>query len=261
MNILDELSDRSRKRVKKSKIERSLSKVKEEALKCDITSDFPFYENLKKDEMSFICEVKKASPSKGIIAKDFPYLKIADEYEKADAAAISVLTEPEYFLGDDKYLSDIAAEVTTPILRKDFTVDEYQIYEAKLLGASAILLICSILTSEELKKYKVIANKLGMCALVEVHDEKEVKMALEAGADIIGINNRNLKDFTDDLNTTIKLRALVPSDKILISESGIKTADDIKLLRDNKIDGVLIGETLMRMDNKKGALDLLRSKI
>lgn len=219
--------------------------------------DFAFEKALKKDGLSFICEVKKASPSKGLIAEHFPYLDIAREYENAGASAISCLTEPRWFLGSDKYLQEIADEVSIPVLRKDFTVCDYQIYEAKLLGADAVLLICALLDTATIKEYITICDTLGMSALVEAHNEDEIKSALSAGARVIGVNNRNLKDFSVDVNNSTRYRSMIPSDVVFVSESGIKTHDDIKVLLDNGTNAVLIGETLMRSDDKKAMLQEL----
>lgn len=208
--------------------------------------------------MSFICECKKASPSKGLIEPDFRYLEIAREYEAAGADCISVLTEPKWFLGSDEYLKEIAKTVSIPCIRKDFTVDEYQIYQARTLGAAAVLLICSILSEEQLGEYIKICDSLGISALVEIHNEKEAGMAVRAGARIIGVNNRNLKDFTVDTANSKKLRDLIPDDIIFVSESGVKSTDDIRAIREIGADAVLIGETLMRADDKKAKLDELR---
>ena len=208
--------------------------------------------------MSFICECKKASPSKGLIEPDFRYLEIAREYEAAGADCISVLTEPKWFLGSDEYLKEIAKTVSIPCIRKDFTVDEYQIYQAKTLGAAAVLLICSILSDVQLGEYIKICDSLGISALVEIHNEKEAGMAVRAGARIIGVNNRNLKDFTVDTANSRKLRDLIPDDIIFVSESGVKSTDDIRAIREIGADAVLIGETLMRADDKKAKLDELR---
>lgn len=208
--------------------------------------------------MSFICECKKASPSKGLIEPDFRYLEIAREYEAAGADCISVLTEPKWFLGSDEYLKEIAKTVSIPCIRKDFTVDEYQIYQAKTLGAAAVLLICSILSEVQLGEYIKICDSLGISALVEIHDEKEAGMAVRAGARIIGVNNRNLKDFTVDTANSRKLRDLIPDDIIFVSESGVKSTDDIRAICEIGADAVLIGETLMRADDKKAKLDELR---
>lgn len=208
--------------------------------------------------MSFICECKKASPSKGLIEPDFRYLEIAREYEAAGADCISVLTEPKWFLGSDEYLKEIAKTVSIPCIRKDFTVDEYQIYQAKTLGAAAVLLICSILSEVQLGEYIKVCDSLGISALVEIHNEKEAGMAVRAGARIIGVNNRNLKDFTVDTANSRKLRDLIPDDIIFVSESGVKSTDDIRAIREIGADAVLIGEMLMRADDKRAKLDELR---
>lgn len=252
--ILDEIAAKTRVRVEAQKVKKPLAQVQKEALALPADTGFPFEQALRQQDINFICEVKKASPSKGIIAQHFPYLDIAKEYEIAGASAISVLTEPHYFLGSDKYLQEIAAAVSIPVLRKDFTVDEYQIYEAKILGASAILLICAILTPQQLKDYREIADKLGLSCLVEAHDEAEIKMAIDCGARIIGVNNRNLKNFTVDEANSLRLRPLVPKDIIFVSESGMKTAEDIEKLRAADVNAALIGETLMRASDKTAAL-------
>ncbi|MCR5102671.1 MAG: indole-3-glycerol phosphate synthase TrpC [Butyrivibrio sp.] len=263
--ILDDLVAATEKRIAKQKEIISDNEMKKLALEMNEAQkktgfqEFQFEEALKQKGISFICEIKKASPSKGVIAEDFPYLEIAKEYEKAGASAISVLTETDYFLGDIKYLKEIHdSGVKTPLLRKDFTIDEYMIYEAKVNGASCILLICAILDDEKLKKYLEVSRSLGLSAIVEAHDEEEVKRAVKAEAKIIGVNNRNLKDFTVDINNSKRLRRLVPDDILFIAESGIKTADDIKNLYDSGVDGVLIGETFMRSANKKEMLDELK---
>lgn len=256
--ILDEIAQYALIRVNESKKRISMDEIIQTADKLPVNNDFPFKKALSGNDISFICEVKKASPSKGIIVADFPYLQIAKDYEKAGASAISVLTEPKYFMGNDNYLKEIASKVNIPVLRKDFTVDSYQIYEAKILGASAILLICAILSDEQLKDYINIAHSLGLSALVEAHDETEVKRAIYAGAGIIGVNNRNLKDFTVDINNSIRLRQLVPKNIIFVSESGIKTPQDIKNLKNNKTNAVLIGETFMRNPDKTKALNYLK---
>ncbi|WP_022767441.1 indole-3-glycerol phosphate synthase TrpC [Butyrivibrio sp. NC2007] len=258
MTILDEIAEYARERVEKQKEIKSLDEVKAKALSLP-KKDFAFEKALKKDGISFICECKKASPSKGIIAEDFPYLDIALSYEKAGADAISVLTEPKWFLGRDEYLSEIASKVSIPCLRKDFVVDEYMIYEAAVLGASAVLLICSILSVSEIKRYIGICDELGLSALVEAHDEAEVNMAIEAGARIIGVNNRNLKDFSVDTNNSKKLRALIPNDVLFVSESGVKGPEDIKEIKDMGADAALVGETLMRAADKNQKLKELKS--
>ena len=219
---------------------------------------FPFEQALRGERMAFICECKKASPSKGLIAPDFPYLEIAKSYEAAGASAISVLTEPKWFLGSDQYLKEIAAAVKIPCLRKDFTVDEYMIFEAKTVGASAVLLICALLDTETLRKYIGTCDTLGLSALVEAHDETEVRSAVDAGARIIGVNNRNLKDFTVDFSNSIRLRSLIPEDVIFVAESGVRTHADVELLRAHKVDAALIGETLMRAPDRQAMLEELR---
>jgi len=260
MNILDQLAEYSRLRVAEDKKKISLEEMKNIAIqtKNEKLCDFAFVKALKKDGLSFICECKKASPSKGLIEPDFRYLEIAREYEKAGADCISVLTEPKWFLGSDEYLKEIAKTVSIPCIRKDFTVDEYQIYQAKALGAAAVLLICSILSEVQLGEYIKICDSLGISALVEIHNEKEAGMAVRAGARIIGVNNRNLKDFTVDTANSKKLRDLIPDDIIFVSESGVKSTDDIRAIREIGADAVLIGETLMRAYDKKAKLDELR---
>lgn len=259
--ILDELAAGTRVRIEGQKKEIPLEAMREqaEAMAKEQESGFPFEQALRQKGLSFICEVKKASPSKGVIAADFPYLQIAKEYEEAGAAAISVLTEPDRFLGRDRYLKEIAEAVSIPVLRKDFTVDEYMIYQAKVLGASAVLLICSILSREQLKEYQELADHLGLSALVEAHTEEEIRQALEAGARIVGVNNRNLKDFTVDVMNSVRLRQLVPRDIVFVSESGIRTPEDTRRLYENGTDAVLIGETFMRSPDKKAMLDFLRA--
>lgn len=256
--ILEEIAARTVQRVAEEKAAVPLSEMKKRAEALDANTEFPFRKALSGDEISFICEVKRASPSKGLIAPDFPYLDIARDYERAGASAISCLTEPFWFKGRDEYLAEISNAVTIPVLRKDFTVDEYMIYQAKTLGASAVLLICSILSKEQLSEYLGIAHSLGLSALVEAHDEDEVRTALSVGAGIIGVNNRDLRTFTVDINNSARLRKLVPPEVLFVSESGIKTAADIEALRSNGTNAVLIGETLMRSPDKKAALDELR---
>ena len=257
MSILAELAAYATYRVEQAEKQISLFDIKKMAEDMP-KGKFEFENALSGKELSFICECKKASPSKGVIAEDFPYAEIAEEYEKAGADCISVLTEPKWFLGKNEYLKEITERVSIPCIRKDFTVNEYMIYEAKLLGASAVLLICSILTEEQIKKYIGICDELGMSALVEAHDETEIAMAVNAGARIIGVNNRNLKDFSVDTGNSRRLRALVPENVIFVAESGVKTAEDIRALKDAGVNAVLIGETLMRADDKKQKLDELK---
>ena len=256
--ILDKLAESSRRRVEERKRTRSLEALRREAEARNAQTGFPFETALGRQGLSFICEVKKASPSKGVIAKEFPYLQIASEYEAAGADAVSCLTEPEYFLGSDRYLEEIAGKSSIPVLRKDFTVDPYMIYEAKILGASAVLLICAILDREEVREGIRIADSLGLSALVEAHDEAEVEKALDAGARIVGVNNRDLRTFQVDLDNSRRLRAMVPPDILFVSESGIRTPEDIRRLRENGTDAVLIGETFMRSPDKKKMICELR---
>lgn len=258
--ILDEIAEKTRIRVAGAKQKISPEEMKQKALACEIHREFPFEKELRKKGISFICEVKKASPSKGIIAEKFDYQSIAESYEEAGAGAISVLTEPEYFKGSIEYLKEIAENVKIPLLRKDFTVDEYMIYEAKAAGASIVLLICAILDEETLKHYIEIADSLGLSALVEAHDEEEIQMALRAKARIIGVNNRNLKDFTVDIHNGIRLREKVPQDVLFVAESGIRTREDIEELEKAHVNGVLIGETFMRAENKKAMLAELKGE-
>ena len=265
--ILDEIAAKTRERIALEKQVHSFEDVRRNAeqLVKTMTNDivnarkYSFEQALKEPGLSFICEVKKASPSKGVIAEHFPYLDIAKDYEAAGASAISVLTEPYYFQGKNDYLKEIAATIKIPVLRKDFTIDPYMIYEAKTLGASAILLICAILEEAQLREYRQIAEALGLSALVEAHDEAEVECALRSGARIIGVNNRNLQTFEVDVTNSIQLRSLVPDEYVFVSESGIKGPEDTRRLYENGTDAVLIGETLMRNPDKKAALDILRA--
>lgn len=258
--ILNTIAEYTKERYNKIIEKKPLSEVKAQALALP-EGNFEFEKALKGETISFICEVKKASPSKGVIAENFPYLEIAKEYEKAGACAISCLTEPKWFMGHDEYLKEIAQSVSIPVLRKDFTVCEYQIYEAKILGAKAVLLICALLDTQTIKAYIEICDSLGISALVEAHDEDEVKSALEAGARIIGVNNRNLKDFSVDVNNSTKYRSMIPEDIIFVSESGITNHSDIEVLLNNKTNAVLIGETFMKADNKQKMLkELLYGK-
>ncbi len=258
MTILDQLADHARQRVALAKEKASFDEVKARALEIADQS-FSFEKALAANpDIAFICECKKASPSKGLIAPDFPYLQIAKDYEAAGADCISVLTEPKWFLGSDQYLKEITSEVKIPCIRKDFTVDPYMIYEAKLLGASAVLLIMSILDEKTAGEYLKVADSLGLSALVETHNEEEVKEALNIGARIIGVNNRNLKDFTVDTENSGKLRELIPGDVLFVSESGVSSPEDVKKLRKIGADAVLVGETLMRAEDKKKRLAELK---
>ena len=273
MNILEEIAVKTRERIEEEKRRCSPAEMKglaEELLRSkkhggagaltgadNAAAGGCFYRALAVPGMSYICEVKKASPSKGLIAPDFPYLEIAKEYEVAGASAISCLTEPFYFRGADQYLKEITGSARIPVLRKDFTVDEYMIYQAKTLGASAVLLICAILDKVQLRDYRQLAESLGLDALVEAHDETEVEMALDVGAKIVGVNNRDLKTFQVDMQNSIRLRNLAPREVLFVSESGIKGPEEISILREHQVDAVLIGETLMRSTDKKAELERL----
>lgn len=260
MTILDELANYARERVALAKQEFPERELEHMAFSLP-RGKFEFEQALQKPGISFICECKKASPSKGLIAPDFPYLEIAREYEAAGADCISVLTEPKWFLGNNNYLKEIAGTVKIPCLRKDFTVDEYMIFEAKLLGASAVLLICSILEKEQMKEYLHLCEELGLSALVEAHDEREVEMALDTGARMIGVNNRNLKDFTVNTDNSRRLREMIPGNILFVSESGVRDAADIAKLREIGADAVLVGETLMRAADKKAKLEELKGRL
>jgi indole-3-glycerol phosphate synthase len=263
MDILREITQRTKRRLEEQKQvlppEKLMAMADAAAARSiDSDRDFPFEKALRTEDIAFICEVKKASPSKGVIAENFPYLEIAKDYEAAGAEAISVLTEPYYFKGDDRHLREIAAAVSTPLLRKDFTVDSYMIYEAKVLGASAVLLICSILDRSALAEYIGVAHSLGLSALVETRNEDELAMALAAGARLVGVNNRDLRTFAVDTEHSIRLRKLAPDSVLFVSESGVRTAADVEKLRRNGVDAVLVGEALMRSPDKKTALAALR---
>ena len=257
MTILDQLSAHAKERVEEAKRKITLSDIKSRALSMK-RDEFSFERAVGKEGLSFILECKKASPSKGLIAEDFPYLSIAKDYEEAGADAVSVLTEPKWFLGKNDYLKEIAHEIKIPCLRKDFTVDEYMIYEAVTLGAKAVLLICAILSKEQLSEYISICDSLGISALVEAHDEKEIETALDIGARIVGVNNRNLKDFSVDTGNSKRLREMVPSEVVFVSESGVRNAEDVKALSEIGVDAVLIGETLMRAEDKNAKLAELK---
>lgn len=261
MNILDKIIDTVKERVDDYKRHNDFKSVRNNAEKYEISSPFSFYHSLSKNDISFICEVKKASPSKGIISEDFDYKSIAKEYEKAGADAVSCLTEPYFFKGHDNYLKSIKECIQIPVLRKDFIIDEYMIYQSVLLNADAVLLIAGILDTEQLKDYLLITKSLNISTLVEVHDEYELEKALKAQSDIIGINNRDLKTFNVDINNSIKISKLIPDNIICVAESGIQKYEDVKILKENNIDGLLIGETLMREKDKISALKLLRGEL
>ena len=260
-SILDKIAARTRESCKVARGLKATADVRERALAlaaAEGTFDFPFESALKAPGMSFICECKKASPSKGTIVEDFDPVEIARSYEKAGAAAVSVLTEPFFFEGDETYLRDVSAAVSIPTLRKDFVVDELMIYEAKLLGAAAVLLICAILDDDDLKRYVALCHELGLSALVEAYEPEEVPRALATGARVVGVNNRDLRTFEVDFGRSIDLRPLVGPDRLFVSESGVETADDVARLREAGVDAVLIGETLMRAEDKRTKLAELR---
>ena len=258
MSILDELAAYSRQRTAADMEKIPTEAMKELAAAAGSGQGKAFIEALERPGLSFICEVKKASPSKGLIAPDFPYVSIARDYEAAEADCISCLTEPKWFLGSDQIFREIRSAVETPMLRKDFTVSEYQIYQAKAMGANAVLLICAILSPAELAGYLTLCDTLGLAALTEAHNEQEIAMALDAGARIIGVNNRNLKDFSVDFSNAARLRDRIPSDRIYVAESGVKGPDDVSILKKIGADAALIGEALMRSDNKTDMLKTLR---
>ncbi|MDY2941658.1 MAG: indole-3-glycerol phosphate synthase TrpC [Varibaculum sp.] len=257
MNVIEQIAARRRLDIAERRGRKPLEQLRSEVVElcekpdCSIPS---FRQALTVRGVSLICEAKKASPSKGLICPDFPYLDIARDYERGGAAAISVLTEPEYFQGRDEYLQEIGREVTIPLLRKDFVVDEYQIYEARLLGASAVLLIVMLLDETTLRRYLDIVAQVGMAALVEAHDEKEVETALAAGAQIIGVNNRDLRTFEIDFSNTVRLRSLVPPEVLFVGESGVQNRADVESLESVGVDGVLIGERLMRAADRVAAI-------
>ena len=259
--ILDEIVKAARKRVGREKEQQGLEEMKKQALSMESRTGFPFEHMLHEGKLQFICEVKKASPSKGVIVEDFPYVDIAREYEQAGAGAVSVLTEPEFFQGSPRYLEEIQKQVRIPLLRKDFIIDPYQIYQAKVLGADALLLIVSILDQAAIREYLDICHSLGLSALVEAHDENEVQTALNAGARIIGVNNRNLKDFSVDTDNSRRLRERIPRDVLFVSESGVSHAEDVAKLREIGADAVLIGETLMRATDKEAKIAELRGAV
>lgn len=259
--ILEQLANAAKRRTARDQAKIPLERMKRMAEALSQERRFFMERAIGGEDISFICEVKKASPSKGLIAREFPYADIAREYEEAGAACISVLTEPEYFLGSDAYLREIRDTVSIPILRKDFTVDPYMIYQAKVLGADAVLFICALLDTPVLKEYLKIADDLGLSAVIEAHDEAEIASALQAGARIVGVNNRNLKDFTVCVDNSLLLRELVPPEVLFVAESGIRTAADIQRLREHRVNAALIGETLMRSRDKKQMLEELRGTV
>ena len=258
MTILDTLAAHARERVAADKEACDIEVMRELALQGGIANGAAFEKALKKPGLSFICEVKRASPSKGLIAPDFPYLDIARAYEAAGADAVSCLTEPRWFLGSDQIFRDIRAVLKTPMLRKDFTVDAYQLYQAKVMGADAVLLICALLDTKTIESYLQICSTLGLAALVEAHDGAEIRSAVSAGAKIIGVNNRNLKDFSVDFDNAARLRELIPPDRLYVAESGVARPRDAAALRAIGADAVLMGEILMRAGDKAALLAQMR---
>lgn len=256
--ILDTIADYARVRVARDQAALPTEALKERCLAAPAAGGAAFDQALRRDGMSFICEVKKASPSKGIIAKQFPYLDIAKAYEAAGADCISCLTEPKWFLGSDQIFREIRAAVSTPMLRKDFVVDEYQIYQAKAMGADCVLLICALLDTATIARYLTICDTLGLAALVEAHDSREIASAVAAGARIIGVNNRNLKDFSVDFTNAARLRDQIPPETVYVAESGVSTPADVAALKKIGADAVLIGETLMRAPDQKQMLNALK---
>lgn len=261
-DILERIAADKRLQVAEEKKKISVEQMREMALAAKrILPDFRFEQALRGERISFICEVKKASPSKGVIAEEFPYVDIATEYERAGADCLSVLTEPKYFLGSDRYLEEIRQAVSLPLLRKDFTVDTYQIYQARVLGADAVLLICALLDERQIKESIAICDELGLSALVEAHDEEEIRQAVNAGARVIGVNNRNLKDFTVDVHHSIRLRRFAPEGTLFVTESGISSREDVAACEKEQADAVLVGEVLMRAADKKQKLAQLRGEM
>ena len=262
MNILDKICETTKERIEKEKQKISLVEVRKNAERIkNIEKEkyFNFEKAIgKKEKINFICEIKKASPSKGIIAENFDYIEIAKDYQKAGADAISCLTEPHYFLGSDEYLKAVKETVNIPVLRKDFIIDEYMIYKSKNIKADAILLIAAVLDKYKLKDYFDIANDLGLSSLFEIHNEEELEKVLNLNPRIIGVNNRDLKTFEVDINNSVRLRKLIPNNIIFVSESGIKCREDIKTLEENKTSAVLIGESLMTKKDKEKEIKKLR---
>lgn len=248
MFILDKICSSKVKEIEGRKKQLPLAKLEKALNGLQPTRDFG--EAIKSPEsVKLIAEVKKASPSAGVIREPFNHIEIARLYEQGGASAISVLTDEQFFQGKLEYLTEIKQVVKLPLLRKDFIIDPYQIYEARVAGADAVLLIARLLSNEKLRAYLKLSHELGMVCLVEVHNADEIKRTLDTDAMIIGINNRDLSTFKTDLETTFKLRSLIPEGKTIVSESGISTRNDIKRLKECGVDAVLIGETLMRATN------------
>jgi len=261
MTILDRIAAYAAERVKKDKEGISPDEIRNLAMGTGMAAGARFYDAVAGEGLRFICEVKKASPSKGMIDPVFDYTSIAAEYEDAGADALSCLTEPKWFMGSDAIFQEIRSTVKLPMLRKDFVVDEYQLYQAKLLGADCVLLICALLETEQVRNYLAVCDTLGLAALVEAHDETEIHAAVNAGARMIGVNNRNLMDFSVDLDNACRLRDLIPSDRLYVAESGLKTPEDAVRLKEAGADAVLVGEAMMRAEGRKAFLGALKEAV
>ena len=257
-NILQTIAAHARTRVAADRAKISLEELKALCQEAGPGHGEQFVSALNRPGLSFLCEIKKASPSKGLISPDFPYLDIARAYEAAGADGVSCLTEPKWFLGSDDIFRQVRRTISLPMLRKDFTVDEYQIYQARLMGANAVLLIVSLLDGETLKGYLDLCRSLGLAALVETHDGQEVDAALNAGAEIIGVNNRNLKDFSVDFSNAARLRDRIPPGVLYVAESGLTGPEDAAALKRLGADAALVGEALMRAPDKGAMLASLR---
>lgn len=257
-NILQTIAAHARTRVAADRAKISLEELKALCQEAGPGQGEQFVSALNRPGLSFLCEIKKASPSKGLISPDFPYLDIARAYEAAGADGVSCLTEPKWFLGSDDIFRQVRRTISLPMLRKDFTVDEYQIYQARLMGANAVLLIVSLLDGETLKGYLDLCRSLGLAALVEIHDGQEVDAALNAGAEIIGVNNRNLKDFSVDFSNAARLRDRIPPGVLYVAESGLTGPEDAAALKRLGADAALVGEALMRAPDKGAMLASLR---
>ena len=257
-NILQTIAAHARTRVAADREKVSLEELKALCREAGPGQGEQFVSALNRPGLSFLCEIKKASPSKGLISPDFPYLDVARAYEAAGADGVSCLTEPKWFLGSDDVFRQVRQTISLPMLRKDFTVDEYQIYQARLMGANAVLLIVSLLDEETLSRYLELCRSLGLAALVETHDGQEVDDALNAGAEIVGVNNRNLKDFSVDFSNAARLRDRIPPGVLYVAESGLTGPADAAALKELGADAALVGEALMRAPDKGAMLASLR---
>lgn len=257
--IIDDIVASTFERVAENKKRNSIDKLARLAFEKPINKDYPFEKALRnKANLAYIMEIKRCVPTKGEITRNFDYKSIAKEYEDIGATAISVMTEPDYFKGDDDFLAEIARIVKIPVLRDDFIVDEYMVYESKLLGADAITLICSVLDEITLMRCLNLAENLGMSAVVEAHSSMQVKKALRVGAKIIAVNNCDLRNFEIDMNNSLELQKMIPEDVIFISRSGVKTYQDICKLEENNVNAVMVGEVLMRSHDKRKTFEILQ---